>query len=415
MQGSRDPLGILPIWSRLGRRIIKNVTTVSGDLRGWTTLIVCMGLVEDLRAGGVLKGRGDEAFLRAEQLIAYARTAAAPKDGDPTGVPRGVTRVRARLAEFHRGPLRVGTSRDRRILSAQRTAGVFGQIAAAAEASRLLDRSRFELTGARPLWNALRITLEPHHKQVVKLLTDSDARFDPTGPLAQALAGLHRAELTALEAAVYERHIAFGDGPPDGDQTLLATLWSEPHINSEPDLLGVAGLAQRARDLGHDSLAEKLTAIRKAEHLLATCEILFTWLLGLDRAPTVAVAARELGQAMGGTSSLLTEADDELLGAPALASYGSVEWLTRMATLRDALMEARWEDCVRGAVELNGWVMERRGGAPWIEVVGDRLEIRLAGDHGPAPTAADVPRRMRHSYYLDPHRRLVRAIRRWRT
>ena len=31
IKGSRDPLGFLPIWSRVGRKAIHNVTTVSGD------------------------------------------------------------------------------------------------------------------------------------------------------------------------------------------------------------------------------------------------------------------------------------------------------------------------------------------------------------------------------------------------
>jgi hypothetical protein len=39
VKGSRDPLGIQPIWTRLGRHVVGNLTTVSNSVRDFTTLL----------------------------------------------------------------------------------------------------------------------------------------------------------------------------------------------------------------------------------------------------------------------------------------------------------------------------------------------------------------------------------------
>ena len=54
VQGSRDPLGLQPIWSRFGREVVTNLTTISRAVRGFA--VVLLGryfgelLVEDGRA-----------------------------------------------------------------------------------------------------------------------------------------------------------------------------------------------------------------------------------------------------------------------------------------------------------------------------------------------------------------------------
>lgn len=40
IKGSRDPLGIQPIWTHLGRRVVGNLTTVSNSVRDFTTTIL---------------------------------------------------------------------------------------------------------------------------------------------------------------------------------------------------------------------------------------------------------------------------------------------------------------------------------------------------------------------------------------
>jgi hypothetical protein len=38
IKGSRDPLGVQPIWSAFGRHVVTNLTTQSTSVRGFTVL-----------------------------------------------------------------------------------------------------------------------------------------------------------------------------------------------------------------------------------------------------------------------------------------------------------------------------------------------------------------------------------------
>lgn len=69
VKGSRDPLGIQQIWTRLGQTVVGNLTTVSNSVRDFTTLLVgyyfTEQLAKDLGVGSELS-----VFLKWEQLAA---------------------------------------------------------------------------------------------------------------------------------------------------------------------------------------------------------------------------------------------------------------------------------------------------------------------------------------------------------
>jgi hypothetical protein len=44
IKGSRDPLGLQTIWTRLGRHVVDNVTTVSTSVRDFTTLVLTVAI-----------------------------------------------------------------------------------------------------------------------------------------------------------------------------------------------------------------------------------------------------------------------------------------------------------------------------------------------------------------------------------
>src|SRR5439155_24956326 len=71
VKGSRDPLGIQQIWTRLGRHVVGNLTTVSGSVRDFTTTLLgyyfAARLADDLGPGTELA-----TVLKWEQLAAYA-------------------------------------------------------------------------------------------------------------------------------------------------------------------------------------------------------------------------------------------------------------------------------------------------------------------------------------------------------
>ncbi len=68
IQGSRDPLGFQVIWQRIGRQLIKYLSTVSSNIRDFQTLSYAKYLYGDRNPKGF-----NEFFLKFEQVCAYAR------------------------------------------------------------------------------------------------------------------------------------------------------------------------------------------------------------------------------------------------------------------------------------------------------------------------------------------------------
>jgi len=411
IKGSRDPLGLLPVWSRIGRKLIRNVTTVSGDLRGWTTLLLCVGMVRRLKDEGKLPAdEQDEVFFRAEQFIAYSRLHAGH-----TEEIRGITRARSHYDDAlgsGRG-LRLGTSTERRILGSQRSAGVWGQISASAEASGLVDRRRMVLVrAAADTWAKLWWpSLEDHWKTIQAVLLDKKAfrPFSNTGDdqAAKAIAGLLTPTLSAQEHSLVQDHILHGDRPASDDQALLVDAWVSFGPDKPLDLAQTQLLVDLARTRGAGGVADKLQDIIHAEHLLGPTELLFRWLLTQDRQSVEDVVA-QLHRSLE-PLGFAEKALDELIGPPAEASYQGIEMPRLLADIRTALVVGDWARAVPTLVELNARIMKCRGGAPWVYLRDGKLDVRLGEDTAALPHAGAVKDRLVHSYYLDPMRRLILA------
>src|SRR5690606_27460209 len=120
VRGSVDALGAMAIWSRLGRRVIGNLSTVTSSVRDFKTLVLGFGLLRELRRAAGPESEFNElaAFLRWEQLAAYTRYGA----GDQGF--RGLRRVKARLGEGRVVPISV--EGDCQILGNQKVYGLWG-------------------------------------------------------------------------------------------------------------------------------------------------------------------------------------------------------------------------------------------------------------------------------------------------
>ena len=130
IKGSRDPLGIQPIWTRLGRHVVGNLTTVSSSVRDFTTTI--LGYYFEERVANEEGGDSDLAvFLRWEQLASYAR-GGINNDWEF----RGTERAKKNFNEG--GKLRLGTDSSALILSDQKTYGLWGLYSVASRSSSLL-------------------------------------------------------------------------------------------------------------------------------------------------------------------------------------------------------------------------------------------------------------------------------------
>ena len=76
IKGSRDPLGLQPVWVSFGRHLVSNLTTVTDSVREFTTLLLGRYLGQHLVEQGISnEEEAIDIFLRAEQLAAYSRPA----------------------------------------------------------------------------------------------------------------------------------------------------------------------------------------------------------------------------------------------------------------------------------------------------------------------------------------------------
>lgn len=138
IKGSRDPLGVQSIWTRLGRHVVGNLTTVSTSVRDFTVTLLGYyfadrvaeetGISDDLRV-----------FLRWEQLAAYARGG---ENSDWSF--RGTERARKNWNDGTR--IRLATDAASLIMSDQKTYGLWGLYTVPSRSSGLVEGNPTRLT-----------------------------------------------------------------------------------------------------------------------------------------------------------------------------------------------------------------------------------------------------------------------------
>jgi hypothetical protein len=227
VRGSRDPLGIQTIWTRFGRHVVGNLTTVTTSVRDFTILLLGYYFAERLAEAG-----SDEttlhAFLKWEQLASYAR-AEINKDTSF----RGTERVEKRLSEGKKVTLSADPAWT--TLGDQKNYGLWGLYTVPARASGHLDGDPPRLLpAARDFVEAFYVPMLTDSgfrrgDKIVALLGEKAAAIDPAGrdrSLLQAVARLIKPRLRAEERAFYRAHLLLG-GPHDetgGLQRQLVSL-----------------------------------------------------------------------------------------------------------------------------------------------------------------------------------------------
>ncbi len=144
-KGSRDPLGFEVVWTRYGRKIVSNLTTITGSIEEFLTALYGFYLsqVED-------EEEQRHRFMRYEQLAGYLREYANRHGNNKGGFVRGVTRVSARLSELKSDNTKVLTlspmKRDM-ILSNQTAYGLWGLYSTAMDISGLIKARSVTVQG----------------------------------------------------------------------------------------------------------------------------------------------------------------------------------------------------------------------------------------------------------------------------
>jgi len=405
IKGSRDPLGFQPIWTRFGRQVVHNLTTVTTSLRGFSILL--LGLYF---AGRAVDEKGADAgelpalFLKFEQLSAYSRVAWSQQAGDERYSEdeiRGIRRVRRNL-HAGTGPVRISADQAGQILSNQKTYGLWGLYSVAARNSGWLEQGASQLTPvARKFVEAEYLPRLDRNGESVFPFLSKEQYFEPRGKDSQlggSLARLLGPILTPTEREFYARHL-LACGEDDGQQWLLwqhisRTNWLHPFSMAE--LREIIKCCQSERD---DLLAQRLEHIRQVESVIGPAGQLFGFLLSRD-GQTSADIVREVKSAWG----LRLDHLDPPAFSQSLSTVNeglTAETCTRLSALAEALSSGDYRAAMDLALLQNQAVMQERGGDAWIKLKAGRLDVRFRDDAGELPSRDELPDLWTNTYFIN--------------
>lgn len=414
VKGSRDPLGIQQIWTRLGRHVVGNLTTGSDSVRDFTTLLLGYYFAARI-ADEADPGTELATFLKWEQLAAYAR-ATANKDL----AFRGTEHVQKALSESSR--ITLSDDRAHQILGNQKIYGLWGLYTMPSRASGIVDGDPTRLTP--PAMELVEKVCLPileegagrDAKRIRELLRRQSSRIDVKGadaPLIEAVGRMLKRRILPREREFYRFHLLQG-GPKDATEgrqqqlvELLAGSLEQKDFSWSTAMVG--SLAKDARNRGDDwhPLAHRLSRIRTGETVLAPVSALFTHLLGLEGKSIDAVTKR-LRDAWGqGLRTIDAEAFRDLRGEIEDANKDSGD---RWVGIGKALAGGQYSTLVDLLIEQNKKVMEARGGTAWIEKRGSKLHVRFRDEKGALPRREDLPKLWRFPYFLESLRSVAVAL-----
>lgn len=411
IRGSRDPLGLVPIWGDFGRKVVGNLTTASNSARGFTTLLLGLHFAEQVSSGEPDRDSLRlTAFLKFEQLAGFARYIR----NDDASI-RGITQIRKRYSEGEARRIRIGAAPELQILSNQKTYGLWGLYITPAIDSGLLFPRDLTLTPAA------RALIENHYlpmlmrrgkeegQTIESILSKPATDVEPNGrhaALFEALGEIMFPVFRTAEREFYREHLILGGDKarPAGLQPRLAELIETClDVGDDFDLASLKRLIEGANTDRDAVLRHQLERIKDLEGLLTASANLFGFLQHRDRAKVRDVVAELRRSWRSGLRHIRHREIAEM--APDLCRIlGDQPAGNRIVALATSLHAGEWEEAIDLTLAHNQFVMSSRNGSqPWIQRTSDRLDVRYRDDSQPELRPADeLVEAWRSTFYIDP-------------
>ena len=411
IKGSRDPLGIQPIWSAFGRHVVTNLTTVSTSVRGFTTLLLGRYFAAELVERGMAT-REDalDIFLRMEQICAYAQYVGHGIDDDI----RGIERVK-KFVDEQNGRVAIQTDRRGMILSDQKTYGLWGLYSVPARRSGLIPEGPLDVSAdarefiKRHYVRHLNGAARPLHRLLAKggILNTrgGDAVF-------AAVVKIMSHELLPEEVEFYARFLRDGldveDVEPERQRRLRELIEAVADLNEPTGRGEVLKLSHRARTRDR-GLATRLERIAHLEAFLAPSDALFQHLLTQDGQDPDRVADGIASHWGGRVPHLDRGAFRELFDE--IQSIVGPSIASEMDRCHAALQSGDYNDALLALLEWNRVVMNDRGGAPWLRYGEQgRLDVRYRGSDQLLPDEHELNDLWRNTYFIDALKSVTRQL-----
>ncbi len=404
--GSRDPLGIQSLWTRLGRAVIGNLTTQTTSWQDFITTMVGYWLIEVAREEK-LDVQPIEIFLKWEQLAAYVRVSRGSDDRI-----RGIERVRRRLEDNQEVQLSAAPSHQ--LLSNQRIYGLWGIYSVASAQSGLVSQDPIGVPAAMLSYfrthveNRLSCALLPDVERLLDFLAPEKRTVDlgrKHRQLADAVASLYPSQPRAAERALFREHLVLG-GPVDstaGNQQVLARAMAETdNLSGGLNPQAVLRL-KKACEKESPRTAQALENLVVAESVFAPAAVVFEYLLQCDRS-TMKETAANLADTMGAKVPARAESFEPIIMAAADAA-GEREAVPLWMAIAHGLATGDYGSVIENLLQVNERVVGGRAldgaGVPWATIERGTVRVRRA-PQAPVrlPNATQLKSLWRHPYFL---------------
>jgi hypothetical protein len=396
IKGSRDPLGLQSIWTRLGRQVITNLTTVTTSVRGFTTLLMGLYFAEQaMDQQGVSEADFADKFLKFEQLAAYSRMA-----HDRNGVfVLGIQRVKKNLNEG-KNKVQISARQEHQILSNQKTYGLWGLYTIAARNSGLLEpgQSRLSPAAANFVERQYISRLGPGRRGVLQFLM-RDQSFEPRGrhsELAARLAAVMGPHLNATEVEFYSHHLLYG-----GEHgSLQHQLWEHIEGTKQLDAFSMYELRlvlEQLRSERAGRLYQRLVNIQQVEIVIAPLAVLFSYLLRQDH-QKIADVASELNDTLGELNHLNPTAFGDALST---VEEINPEAHGRLCRSAEALKVGEYGEVLHLLLAQNKAVMQSRNSAPWLKLDNAQFDVRFRDDTELPLSREMLPELWLNTYFIN--------------
>lgn len=410
INGSRDPLGVQPVWATFGRQVVTNLTTVTNSIRGFTVLLLGRLCTEKMIAKGTA-GEQDalSIFIRAEQIGSYARHLA---HGVETDI-RGIERVKRFVSEYG-ADVPIQDDVSGMILSDQKVYGLWGLYSVSARASGMIADGPVGLTQFareftdRHYWPVL----QSAETRLFKLLKEGGRlRTRKNDPVFKSVAAILPDKLTADEVFFYSQTLRDALHVKDNQAAKRQSLFAEllrNHSNldspiSRAEILNLAKVV-KGKD---ESLAMRLEKMARLEALFAPAEALFDYLQSRGGQTPVDIASKlddHWGKQVPHLSTPLDDILNEIIGVVGSDLGGA------MHQCDQALGAGDYADAIVALLEWNKLIMAARKAAPWIQLAAGKLDVRYRGQERALPDGDTLPELWRNSYFIDTLKSIIHQL-----
>lgn len=391
-KGSRDPLGMEAVWSHMGRKLVGNLTTVTGNLDFFTVALLCCRYAND--SGSRSLDDIQSRYMRAEQLAGYLKLAAMERDPGMNYGFFGISRARERFNNDRAG---LGISEAESLLADQLSYGLWGLYSTALEGAGLTRGARRELSvSGHAIAEAIVSVLGQAEWALFRRMCD-DYEKGPSlmaklrkiaSPFGHMLgdAGLRRQLIDALLQR--QRDCAL-----QGELYLLAQRYLEQWLNDVKQKGDNKSVDVRVfvdwillNSTASEAIKQVLRQVCALEPLLVAAAKFMEHLQQAD-GKSLAAIEKELSPTLKDLASF--DSDWEL--ERKLPSHAFLAELRRALNAKDVAAT------VRAIAAQNKTAMVARGGAPWVEFdARSALQVRVRQD-APPPERVDE---WRNSYFL---------------